>query len=74
MTSMLHHVFQQRLREIRKERGLTQTQIADLLKIRQPTYAAIEAGDNEPTLGTVERIAEALEIDPAELLLEKVPA
>lgn len=74
MTSMLHQTFKRRLREIRRERGLTQAQVAEMLQIRQPTYAGYESGENEPTLGTVDRIAGVFEIDAADLLQEKIPA
>lgn len=48
------------LRRLRSESGLTQTELADKLGVRQPNIARIEAGISVPTLETAHRIAEAL--------------
>jgi transcriptional regulator with XRE-family HTH domain len=68
---MLHKVFQQRLKEERATRGLTQAAVAQTLGISQPAYADIESGPSEPRLSTIERLAAVLEIEPCELLVEK---
>ena len=72
--SVLHQRFQSRLREERKSRGLTQLDMAKRLGMKQPSYADIESGPQEPKLSTIERVAAVLEIDPFELLTEKVLA
>ena len=59
--------FGKRLREIRQERGLTQGQLATLLKIKQSTLSDLEKGLHAPTLETVEHVAKTLRIAPAEL-------
>lgn len=69
---MLHKRFLKRLREIREAKGLTQTVLAERLDMKQPTYCAIERGENSPTLSTVEKIAKALGVDSSDLLEEKI--
>lgn len=44
----------------REAAGLSQRQLAEIVGIRQPNIARLEAGDVLPTLGTLDRIANAL--------------
>jgi transcriptional regulator with XRE-family HTH domain len=64
----VHRAFCENVRDRRKQLGLTQEAVAEMLGISQPTYAGIEAGRRVPGLDVVERVAEALEIAPALLL------
>ncbi len=60
-----------RLREIRKAKGLTLQQVAERVKPRgttPQTIGRLETGARTLTLDWVRRIAEAMEVDPAELL------
>ena len=50
-------VFAQRLKELRIENNLTQTQVAVKLGIRQQSYARYENGEGEPSLDTLVAIA-----------------
>jgi ribosome-binding protein aMBF1 (putative translation factor) len=45
----------------RRERGLTQAQLAKLAGIRQETLSRLESGKHKPNVRTVERIEAALE-------------
>jgi transcriptional regulator with XRE-family HTH domain len=56
------------LRELRIARGLTQEQVAAAVGTSQSHYSKIELGQVSPTIRTVRRIAEALSVDPIELL------
>ncbi|MGB9662428.1 MAG: helix-turn-helix transcriptional regulator [Moorellaceae bacterium] len=47
-----------RLIALRKEKGLTQQQVADMLGITRSFYGMIETGDRNPTLDLAKRIAE----------------
>ncbi len=47
----------------RVEHGLSQSALARKLGIRQPTVARLEAGEHEPSLGTLARLARGLGID-----------
>jgi transcriptional regulator with XRE-family HTH domain len=55
------------LREIRKARGLSQAQLAEMAGCNQATIAKIERGDANPTLSMIEDIAKALKVSPVVL-------
>lgn len=55
-----------RVRECRRERGLTQSQLARRLRIRADTLSRIERGQHAASLQTLERIAAALEVSMIE--------
>lgn len=48
--------------QYRVDHGLTQTDLARQLGMKQPAVARLEAGDHEPTLATLARLARALDI------------
>lgn len=60
------------IEEIRQERGITQKQMAEKLKMAQPTYNAIERARCDMLLGTLERVAEALG-QPVQMLFIREP-
>ncbi len=49
------------LKRLRLERGLTQAALAERCGIAQPNLAAMELGRRQPTLATLQRLADALE-------------
>lgn len=50
-----------RLREIREEQGITQTELAERMSLTQPTISALEAGDLDRSgLATLRAYVEAL--------------
>ena len=51
------------VRELRRRRGLTQTQLARLAGTNQAAIARLESGGPEPRLSTLERIGRALDAD-----------
>lgn len=51
-----------RIREIRKSRGLTQEQLAEIIDVEQKHVSRIEVGKNYPTIDRLEKIAEALDV------------
>lgn len=51
-----------RIREIRKARGLTQEQLAELVDVEQKHVSRIELGKNYPTIGRLEKMATALKV------------
>lgn len=57
------------LKIYRKERGLTQQQLAEKAKISARYIAKIEAGTNL-TLDSLDQLATALQLDPIELLVD----
>jgi len=48
------------IKDVRKERGMTQRELADEAGVSQPLIARIENGDVDPRLETVHRIVTAL--------------
>lgn len=54
--------FSARIKEIRKERKLTQKQMAELLSTTERNYQYYEAGAREPTLETFVEIADVLQV------------
>ncbi|MEW8049686.1 MAG: helix-turn-helix transcriptional regulator [Candidatus Thiodiazotropha endolucinida] len=60
--------FGQRIRNLRKEKGYSQESFADHANIHRTYMGGIERGERNPTLTTIYRLAEALEVDPSELL------
>lgn len=59
--------FGQRIKEIRKQRGLSQEELAELVNIEQNTLSYIETGNNFCKAETLEKIISALEVSPNEL-------
>ena len=54
-------LFNSRLRELRKEKALTQTQLAQILNVSQATVAKWETDDREPDLIMILRLCEVFE-------------
>jgi transcriptional regulator with XRE-family HTH domain len=47
----------------RVEHGLSQTELARELGMRQPHIARLEAGEHEPSITTLRRLAQVLDIE-----------
>ncbi|WP_367618647.1 helix-turn-helix domain-containing protein [Paenibacillus andongensis] len=56
-----------RIRNFRKNRGLTQEQLGELVQLPQPYIGGIERGEKNISLETLERIIETLKLDPSDL-------
>ncbi|HEX9995085.1 MAG TPA: helix-turn-helix transcriptional regulator [Acidimicrobiales bacterium] len=56
------------VRRHRLERGLSQEALAEVLGVHRTFMGAVERGERNLTLQTLERIAERLGVDPLELL------
>ena len=52
-----------RIKELRKNAGLTQEQVAEQIEMEQNTISVIESGRNFPTLMTLEKIAKVLNVE-----------
>ena len=61
-----------RLKDVRQRKALTQQQLADRAGVNRVTIARIEGGKDEPFPTTVRKVADALGVEPEELL-EPVP-
>jgi transcriptional regulator with XRE-family HTH domain len=64
----IHSVFSDNIRALAKKRGLSINHLADFAGISRGYLSTILRGQKSPTLRTVEKIAEALEVEVGELL------
>jgi transcriptional regulator with XRE-family HTH domain len=58
----------ERIRQLRKERGLSQVKLAVMADMDPATLNRLERGTGNPNLRTLERVAQALGVEVAELL------
>jgi transcriptional regulator with XRE-family HTH domain len=56
------------LRRARKRAGLTQEEVAERSGVHATEVSRIEAGKRDPRISTMERLAEAVEVSPSDLL------
>lgn len=57
----------ERVRYLRKNRGLTQEQLGEIVQLPQSYIGGIERGEKNISLETLERIIEALDVHPKEM-------
>jgi transcriptional regulator with XRE-family HTH domain len=60
-------IFAANVSRIRESRGLTQEQLGWAAGLHQTAIARIESGDRQPTLATIFKLANGLEVPPADL-------
>jgi len=60
------------LKRIRKEKGISQGQIARTLKVGRSFITNIENGKTNPTLDTIGRVARAIGVSSDELLKDTI--
>ncbi len=60
--------FIRRLKALRRKQGLTQTALAKKAGISREFLARLEIGQQDPTLGTMTKLAKALKVPVVELL------
>jgi transcriptional regulator with XRE-family HTH domain len=58
----------ERLRRLRESRALRQEDLAELAGVGKNTINRIERNRTEPHMTTVRKLADALEVDPRELV------
>jgi transcriptional regulator with XRE-family HTH domain len=63
-------LFGRRLRELRKERGLTQEALAEAADLSGNYISELELGQKVPSLTILVRLAQALEVGAPELLVD----
>ena len=59
--------FGKRVREIRKQKGFTQEQIAEKIGIEPPNISKLENGAHFPLPENIEKLAKALNVDAKDL-------
>jgi transcriptional regulator with XRE-family HTH domain len=72
-THMVFHTmpFPDRLARLRKQRGLTQEALADLVNITKTQVYRYENGSSQPTLEVIKRLAIALSVTTDQLIFEE---
>ncbi|KXP08406.1 Cro/Cl family transcriptional regulator [Tsukamurella tyrosinosolvens] len=71
MEGHLQRVFGRNVRAVRVARGYSQEAFADeVMHVHRTYWGAVERGDRNLSLQSVEKIAEALKMDPVALLRE----
>ncbi len=61
-------IFAKRLKELRKEKNISQQHLAEILQIRQQSYARYEANTSEPSYEMLVRIAQFFDVSTDYLL------
>lgn len=61
-------MFCEKLREIRKKRGMTQEEMAKALNVSAVGYGNYERGRNEPDIATLKKMSAVLNVSIDELL------
>ena len=56
-----------RIKELCRDKGITLNQLAESIGISQPSISGIATGKQKPSFDTLEKLADALDIAPAEL-------
>lgn len=67
MKTMTKELLGARIKELRKTRGLSQEELSEKIGIDPKHLSRIEVGSSYPSLGTIERIAKALEVEVKDL-------
>ncbi len=63
--------FAARLRELRTEAGVSQERLAELAGVHRNYVGAIERGERNPGLDVICALADALDVDPGELVTRR---
>ena len=70
MEGDLQQIVGRNLRRIRRERGLSQEEFADLLGVHRTYMGGDERGERNLTHRSLERLADRIAVDPRELLAD----
>lgn len=61
-----------RVKAIRRQRGLTQEQLAKMAKVKRPNISRLESGKHAPGIIFIQRIADCLQVKISELIADRV--
>jgi transcriptional regulator with XRE-family HTH domain len=64
----LRRILARNLKRLRKERGLSQEELADLAGLNRNYVGMIERQENAATVDTLEALAKSLQVDPIRLI------
>ena len=60
--------FNENLKASREKRGMTQKEVADIIGVAKSTYSLYESGNREPSVQTIKKIADTLNVSADDLL------
>ena len=69
MTMLIQQVFGERIKTLRKARGISQEKFALKIGMDRTYYASVEAGKRNISLVNIRKIADGVEISLAELFI-----
>lgn len=69
MTMLIQQVFGERIKTLRKARGISQEKFALKIGMDRTYYASVEAGKRNISLVNIRKIADGFEISLAELFI-----
>ena len=61
-----------RVKAFRKQRGLTQEQLAKMAKVKRPSISRLEAGKHTPGIIFIQRLADCLQVKISELIADRI--
>ena len=61
------HLFGKRIKELRKQKGITQEKLAEIVELDAKQIGNIETGSGFTTMNTLEKFAKIFEVDISEL-------
>ena len=61
-----------RVKAFRKQRGLTQDQLAKMAKVKRPNISRLEAGKHVPGIIFIQRLADSLQVKISELIADRI--
>ena len=61
------NMIQLRIKDLCRKNGITLNQLAEKVGISQPSISGIATGKQKPSFDTLEKLADALGVSPAEL-------
>lgn len=72
MSKKVKKAFGKALREVRKKRGLSQLDVATAGDLDRAYMSELERGLKNPSLETIFRLADAMDVSPVELIRKAV--
>lgn len=70
-TNTLYNMLQLRIKELCKEQGITLNTLAERIGVSQPSISGLATGKQKPSLDTLEKLSQALNVEVGELFAPK---
>lgn len=67
----LYYMLQLRIKELCKEQGITLNTLAERIGVSQPSISGLATGKQKPSLDTLEKLSQALNVEVGELFAPK---